>query len=113
MFEAGTIVVPDETLESKAKNVERVCCLLCSEDADYTRVKQVLDALMKYLGYSYLIEEVSHDSFIPGRVGRVIVEGVKVAFVGELNPKVLSNWGLEMPVAAFELNLSELFKIKK
>tara|TARA_Y100000310_G_C20177562_1_gene576553 strand:- start:216 stop:605 length:390 start_codon:yes stop_codon:yes gene_type:complete len=111
VFEAGTVVVPDETVDVKARNVERVCCLLCSDDADFTRIKQVLDALMKYLNVDYKTIEVEHDSFIKGRVGRVVVDDVKVAYIGEVHPKVLCNWGLEMPVAAFELNLSELFKL--
>ena len=45
------------------------------------------------------------------RVGRAIVKGRKVAYLGEVHPQVLENWGLEMPVAALELNLSELFEI--
>ena len=62
----------------------------------------------------YKIEEEEHGSFISGRVGRAIVNGRKVAYLGEISPQVLSNFGLEMPVCAFELNLSELFEeIKK
>ena len=74
-------------------------------------MKQVLNYILKMLNLDYSIEEVEHDSFISGRVGRVIVNDKKVAFIGEINPKVLENFEIEMPVAALELNLTELFKI--
>ncbi len=63
----------------------------------------------------YEIEDADNDSFIPGRVGRAVVNGKKVAYLGEISPQVLENWGLSFPVTAFELNLSELFEaiIKK
>ena len=61
------------------------------------------------LGVEYTIEEVDHDSFIPGRVGRVIVNGKKVAYLGEISPKVLELNSLEIPVVGLELNLSDLF----
>ena len=57
----------------------------------------------------YKVEAVDHPSFIKGRVGRVIVSGKKVAYIGEISPIVLENFELDMPVSAFEINLSELF----
>jgi phenylalanyl-tRNA synthetase beta chain len=69
---------------------------------------------MKLLDVDYDIKEFPHPSFIPGRVARVLVNGTGIAYVGELNPQVIVNFGLDMPVAAFELNLTELFEeIKK
>ena len=41
------------------------------------------------------------------------LKGKKVAYLGEISPVVLTNWNLEMPVAALELNLSEMFEIVK
>jgi phenylalanyl-tRNA synthetase beta subunit len=42
-------------------------------------------------------------------VGRVIVNGKKVAYLGEISPKVLELNSLEIPVVGLELNLSDLF----
>ena len=66
---------------------------------------------MKCFGLHYDVEEAEHNSFIEGRCGRAIVKGKKVAYLGEINPEVLTRWGLEMPVAALELNLTELFEV--
>ena len=37
----------------------------------------------------------------------------KIPYLGEITPNVLLNWGIEVPVAAFELNLMELYEIIK
>ncbi|MEK6983308.1 MAG: phenylalanine--tRNA ligase subunit beta [Nanoarchaeota archaeon] len=89
----------------------RLAIATSHDSANYTEVRQVLDYLLRCLGLHCDIEEAEHGSFIDGRCARAIVRGKKVAYLGEINPKVLSNWGLEMPVTTLELNLSELFEI--
>ena len=98
----------------KGENIlefERIAIAASHEKSDYTEIRQVLDFVMKCFGLSYDIEEAEHNTFIEGRCGRAIVKGKKVAYLGEISPVVLSNWGLEMPVAALELNLTELFEL--
>ncbi len=106
IFEQGLVTV------KKSEGVidyERVAVVSANDKADYTEIRQVLDYLFRMLGVKYSIEEVEHDSFILGRVGRVIVNGKKIAFIGEISPKVLTNYRLEVPVVGLELNLSDLF----
>jgi len=106
IFEQGIVAV------RKGKQIneyERIAVVSAHEKADFTEIKQILDYLLSSLNLKYNIEEIDHDSFIPGRVGRVIVNGKKVAFIGEISPQVISNWNLEVPIVGFELNLSELF----
>ncbi len=73
---------------------------------------RILDFLMDNLGIKYKIQETEHDSFIKGRVGRVIVKDKPVAYIGEIHPKVLQNWNIQMPIAIFELNLTDLLDLK-
>jgi len=89
----------------------RLAVALCSHDVDFTKIKQHLDALMRALDVKYEMMDTEHPSFIPGRVGRVNVEGKGVAYIGELHPKTLTSFALEMPVVAFELNLTDLFEV--
>jgi phenylalanyl-tRNA synthetase beta subunit len=42
----------------------------------------------------------------------VIVGKTEVGMLGELHPKVLQAWALENPVAAFELNMSRIGRIR-
>ncbi len=103
LFEAGLV-----TKKKDLKDYRRLAMVTAHHEATFTEAKQVLDAVMRGVGAEYTIEDTEHDSFIPGRVGRVMVNGKGVAFIGELHPKVLENFGLEVPVAGFELNLSDL-----
>jgi phenylalanyl-tRNA synthetase beta chain len=41
-------------------------------------------------------------------MGKIIVGGTELGFIGELHPQVLQNWGLENPATAFEINLNKL-----
>ena len=110
IFEEGLV---NERKENDIIEHNRIAIATSHEKADYTEVRQVLDYIMKCIGLHHDIEETEHNSFIEGRVGRVIVKGKKVAYIGELNPQALTNWGIKMPVAALELNLSELFGVLK
>jgi len=106
IFEQGLVTVRKN---DEAIDYERLAIVSAHDKANYTEMKQVLDYLLRMMNLDYSIEETEHDSFISGRVGRVIVNGKKVAFIGEINPKCLENFEIEMPVVALELNLSELF----
>lgn len=113
IFEIGTVFVKDDKSETNVSEFLRLAVVSCHTKADYTEVKQILDALMRALDLKYEIAEAEHGSFIPGRVGRVVVNGKKIAYIGEIHPQVLTNFELDMPVAALELNVSELFEILK
>jgi phenylalanyl-tRNA synthetase beta chain len=108
IFEEGLV---NSRKESKIEEFHRISIASSHEGANYTEIRQILDFIMKCFGLKYDVDETEHKSFIEGRVGRAIVRGKKVAYLGELSPAVLNNWGLEMPVAALELNLSELFNL--
>jgi len=105
-FEQGLVTVRkgDDVID-----YERVAVVSANDKADYTSIRQVLDYVLGSLGVEYSVEEVDHDSFIAGRVGRVVVNGKKVAYIGEINPVVLESYELEIPVVGLELNLSDLF----
>ena len=67
---------------------------------------------MANFGVEWKIRETTHPSFMEGRVGEILVGGVCVGFVGEINPAVLEAWKLENPAAAFELHLQQLIDAK-
>jgi phenylalanyl-tRNA synthetase beta chain len=103
IFEAGTVFTPEEKT--------RLGVALAGPKITFTNIKQVLDVIFASLGLTYQIKEIDHNSFIPGRVGRVSCKGRDVAYIGELHPSVIYNFGLEVPVSALELNLTDLFEL--
>ena len=44
-------------------------------------------------------------SFIIGRAGDILVDGQPVGLFGEVSPQVLTNFGIGMPIVAFEVFL--------
>ncbi|MEE9525232.1 MAG: phenylalanine--tRNA ligase subunit beta [Candidatus Woesearchaeota archaeon] len=110
IFEEGLVTAKKD---GKAVDYHRIAVVSAHATADYTEARQAIDFILKSFGVDYKVVEVEHSSFIEGRVGRVVVEGKKVAYIGEISPQVLSNFDLNVPVCGFELNLTELFEVMK
>jgi len=113
VYELGDAVVIDEKAETRTKTIKRLAWVLAEKDANFTKAKQILDYVLTGLGLSYEILDTEHNSFISGRCGRVVVNGIEVAYIGEMHPQVLTNFKMGFPVCAFEINISEIFKLKQ
>ncbi|MBI2148558.1 phenylalanine--tRNA ligase subunit beta [Candidatus Woesearchaeota archaeon] len=109
IFCSGNVFSHDSEKDTGIKESIRLAVVLSSTNANFTEIKQILDSLAKALDFKYQIKEVEHSSFIPGRIGRISVNSVDIAYIGEIHPQVLENFNLEMPVAALEINLSDLY----
>ena len=110
IFEVGDVVVLADN-DIGAETVKKLCIALCHSKASFSEIKSLVESLLSNLGIeNYSIEEGEHDSFIAGRVARVLIKGREIAVFGEVHPIVLENWGLEMPVAACEMNVNWLFE---
>jgi phenylalanyl-tRNA synthetase beta chain len=111
VFEQGLVTLNKKT---DVEDHELVSALIAAKDADFTKIRQIIDCVMKGLGIEYEVKDTEHDSFIPGRVGKIVVKGKDVAVIGEIHPSVIVSWGLDVPVAAAELDLGLLLEtIKK
>jgi phenylalanyl-tRNA synthetase beta chain len=110
IFELGKVTMLDESRETKTRDEEWLAAVTSHANASFSEIKSALDAFFMNLGVDWQIKENSHPSFIEGRVGAVIVDGVNVGVLGEVNPQVLGAWKLENPVAAFEVNIQKIVK---
>lgn len=113
IFEIGIVIVPDNKVDVRARNVTKLTCLICEETADFTKIKQVLDAVMNFTGISYQVKDAGHGSFLEGRAGSINMGNQEIGIIGEINPKVLENWGLTMPIVGFELDIEKLIESVK
>jgi phenylalanyl-tRNA synthetase beta chain len=113
LFEIGRVFSYGNT-ETGVLESEHLGVVLCYDEADFTKIRQLLDFLMKNLGLSVKVKDAKCHSFIPGRVGEILVEEEKMGVIGEIHPQVLTNWNISVPAVSLELNLEKLFeKIKK
>jgi len=78
--------------------------LVVSPKANFNDIKAVVSSLMHALGIEFKVSEEKVGSFIEGRCARIESNSIK-GFFGELHPEVLSNFGIEEPAIAFELEL--------
>lgn len=111
VFTIGTVFRENRKTETGVEEFCRVAVALCSLEADYTKIRQMFDYLMRCLDLKPRFSAKDHPSFIPGRSARASVRGRDIAYIGEVHPEVLQNWDLQLPTAAFELNLTELFSV--
>ena len=112
IFELGKVTLLDATKETKTRDEEWLAAATSHPTASFSEIKAALDAFFMNLGVEWQIKETSHPSFIEGRVGAAIVNGVDVGFLGEVNPQVLEAWNLENPTAAFEINIQKIIRDK-
>jgi len=113
IFELGPVTVLDEKAETRTRDDDTLAAAVSHGNASFTEVKSTLDALLMNLGLRWQIRGVKHPSFIEGRAGTVTVDKTEVGMIGEVHPQVLQNWTLENPVAAFELNMYKINKIRR
>jgi len=111
IFEIGQAVSVNEKSENKADEKTKLAIAVSHSSAGFTEIKQVIDYLMASLKLKFKINSTQNSSFIDGRTAELIINNKPVGIFGEIHPKVLESWNLEMPVAAAEIDLTELMKL--
>jgi len=104
IFEIGYVVL-------NHKNEYRMGYTTTHSRSSFTEIKSTTEAIMRELGIrKYCVERKKHGSFILGRCASINVNGEEVAFFGEIHPEVLTNFDIDHPTAAGEINLEKIFK---
>ena len=106
IFEIGDVLYLDETTENKTVASKKLAGVICHSSANFTEIKSVVTSVLANLGYSMEISDSENKTFIPGRVADVTgmaEKGSVKGFFGEVSPEVITNFTLEYPVIAFEI----------
>ncbi|MDD9953943.1 MAG: phenylalanine--tRNA ligase subunit beta [Candidatus Woesearchaeota archaeon] len=82
-------------------------------DVDYTRIRQVVDGLLLGLGLQGEFSPVDDSRFLKGRSALLKVNDLEIGTLGELNPALLAQAELIVPVAGAEIDMSALLKVSK
>jgi phenylalanyl-tRNA synthetase beta chain len=105
IFEVGEVcVIARDDLYGTRTEI----CLAALEahaDANLSGIQSHLEALAYYLGFDYSLTPSEHPTFLPGRSGEIRLDGNRFGIIGEIHPEVLENWGVSVPVSAFEVNI--------
>lgn len=108
IFEVGSSINPDENDQKQVLEERRIAAVTIHSGAGFTEIRSTLDALMKATGRTITIKPGEHPSFLNGRCGAIMAEGQEIGVIGEIHPRVLQNWGLSLPAAALEVDVSEM-----
>ncbi|WP_405267042.1 phenylalanine--tRNA ligase subunit beta [Methanobrevibacter sp.] len=106
IFEIGDVLYIDETKENKTVASKKLAALVCHSTANFTEIKSIVTSVLSNLGYSMEISDSENKTFIEGRAADVVGEaekGTVKGFFGEVSPEVITNFTLEYPVIAFEI----------
>ncbi len=106
IFEIGDVLYLDDSRENKTVSGKKLAALICHSTANFTEIKSVVTSVLANLGYSMEITDSENKTFIPGRAADVSSSseaGSIKGFFGEVSPEVITNFTLEYPVIAFEI----------
>lgn len=106
IFEIGDVLYIDETKENKTVASKKLAGVICHSTANFTEIKSVVTSVLANLGYAMEIADSENRTFIAGRVADVTgaaQNGSIKGFFGEVSPEVITNFTLEYPVIAFEI----------
>lgn len=105
LFEVGLCSrLSDETATGAADGY-KLAYVHADVDAGFSDARSVLQSLARYLGVELTVEETEHGSFVDNRCGAVHFDGEEVGVIGEVAQTVREHWGLDVQVAAFELDV--------
>jgi len=102
IFEIG------QCIDSKGKESMKLAAVITHSKTNYAEIKSIATGLLENIGADLKLKGLKHKSLIEGRAA-----AIGSGFFGEIHPKVLENFGLEVPVTAFEFNLDDLFSKNK
>jgi phenylalanyl-tRNA synthetase beta chain len=105
IFEIGDVVWFDDSSETKTRSVRKLCATVAHSRASFAEIKSIVESLLRNLGVQYSLEPCQHSGYTGGRGVHIMSNKKILGSFGEVNPKTLENWKLEVPVASFELNL--------
>jgi len=108
LAEVGFAAERDDDEPTKVAERQVVAAALARHDASYEDAKARLQALCRAFDADLETPQTTHPTFVDGRTAEVVIDGESVGVIGEVHPRILVNFDLEVPVAAFEFDLDAL-----
>jgi len=109
IFEVGKTIVKDPADNQGSRTRTCLGALLADRQTGFNDIDAHVLTLCFYLNLEPVVSPAEDPRFIPGRAAVISVGGRQVGVMGEIAPQVLEHWGIQMPCAAAEIVLDELF----
>lgn len=115
VFEAATEYLAKDDEYQLPTETPKIIAAAYGAQYDYLAIKGVAEGVLAAAGITQfeVVRNSQGTMYHPGRCGDIIVNGEKLATIGEVHPKVLANYGIKQRVVAADINLDVLFECKK
>ncbi|KAI4882224.1 hypothetical protein NFI96_025672 [Prochilodus magdalenae] len=111
LFEISDVILKDDSTEVGTRNNRRLCALYYNKSPGFEVIHGLLDRVMQLLEVrpdrkdGYYIQAAEDSVFFPGRCAEVFAHGKSIGHLGVLHPNVISNFELNMPCSALEIDI--------
>jgi phenylalanyl-tRNA synthetase beta chain len=113
LYEVDDVVLLDGETGTGARSARRLAIVQCHARASFSDIKAAMISILENLEVKTEVEAGGWDCFIDGRRLIAKVNGEPLCWAGEIRPESLEAWGLEMPVAALEMDVDLLKRVVK
>jgi phenylalanyl-tRNA synthetase beta chain len=104
VFEVGRVYLRKG---SKIVEESHLAALVAHSSSSFSEAKMYLEPLIEEkLGGVLSTPAKNHWAFAEGRCAEIVVDGRGLGYVGELSPSAVASFGLDVPVAGFEIDLA-------
>jgi len=111
VFAIGKVAYRDETDGTGTRTATHLAYLTADGETDFNLVNSLISAILYYVGRAYETREASDPRFIPGRVAELrSTDGASLGVFGEVHPRVLEEWGVQVPCTIAEIDIERLMK---
>ncbi len=114
IFEIGDVAYIDPEKETQMVTVKKLAAAQISSEANFTTIKSIVESFVTNMGFEMELEDSDNSTFIEGRCAQFTLRAQNddtpftfKGYFGEIHPEVLSNFELEYPVIAFEVEFEE------
>lgn len=97
------------------KEIAEKWCLgvvMSSNNIGFTETRSLLRSIVKInFGEEICTKSYENEFFITGRSANIYIKDSLIGVIGEVSPKVISEFNIRVPVSAFEIVLSDFLKL--
>jgi phenylalanyl-tRNA synthetase beta chain len=108
LFEVGKVF----ERRDRIKEYWNLGVVVTHSKANYTEGKSIIQTFLKTsFGKEVVTKPNVNATLVQGRSSDIIVDGLSVGYIGEINSSVSEQFKLRVPVVAAELNLSQIMSV--
>jgi len=111
IFELAPIFLKDDSRQNKVREETHLAVAIAHKQANYSEVKSYLTSILStYSNIEFKTNPCSSSLFIQGRGAAITADGAEIGLIGEVHPKIISDFQIKIPVAALEVDLTTIIR---